>query len=425
MKKSFLHEAVIVFFAIVFFVFPSLPASAEPVSLEAVYLGVKDYGNVERADVLNPEARVYRFWADGEERLFSIDCGEIYPSEATEAERAEDTKYMGVLPAEFGGYPIQNMLQEKERYLISVENSQIVDCKPLFEHKATASVISGTPGKRTVKNFLQTALMPVGRTLYVFGGGWDWQDMGFSDVSRTIGLLGEWEKFFGSQDANYSYKNPDDKSHTPYPFGGWNQYYYQGLDCSAYVSWTLYNTFFGKSLVYPGLGGNSRAIRDNLAKKYKLGKGEHFLGKLYPGDIVSISGHVWICVGVCNDGSIVILHSSPTVSRAGAAGGGVQLTALSAKGERDTQCEAYKLVSHYMEQYYPQWSLRYSAAVKDTKVYLDFPDDKPTVGVFHWNVTDKALQTSGMELIGLADPEGLRGMSANEVLAVIFNEKVE
>ncbi len=425
MKKSFLREAASVFFAIMFLAFSSLPAGAEPVSLEAVYLGVKDYGNVERADVLAPEAQVYRFLADGEERLFSIDCGEIYPPEVTGAERAKDTKYMGVLSAEFGGYPIQNMLQENERYLLSVENSQIVDCKPLFENKATVPVIAGTPGERTVKNFLQTALMPVGRTLYVFGGGWDWQDRNVSNDSRTIGLLGEWEKFFGSQDANYSYKDPDDKSHTPYPFGGWNQYCYQGLDCSGYVSWTLYNTFFGKSLVYPSLGGNSREIKDNLAKKYKLGRSEHFWGKLYPGDIVSISGHVWICVGVCDDRSIVILHSSPTASRTGAFGGGVQLSALSAKGEQDTDCEAYQLVSHYMEQYYPQWFLRYPAVVKDTKVYLDFPDDKPTVGVFHWNVTDKALQTSGMELIGLSDPEGLRRMNANEVLAVIFNEKAE
>lgn len=29
------------------------------------------------------------------------------------------------------------------------------------------------------------------------------------------------------------------------------------------------------------------------------------------GDIVSISGHVWICLGQCEDGSVVLIHSTP------------------------------------------------------------------------------------------------------------------
>ena len=30
------------------------------------------------------------------------------------------------------------------------------------------------------------------------------------------------------------------------------------------------------------------------------------------GDIVSCTGHIWICLGVCSDGSLVIIHSTPS-----------------------------------------------------------------------------------------------------------------
>ena len=30
-----------------------------------------------------------------------------------------------------------------------------------------------------------------------------------------------------------------------------------------------------------------------------------------PGDIVSMNGHVWISLGQCSDGSVVLMHSTP------------------------------------------------------------------------------------------------------------------
>ena len=31
----------------------------------------------------------------------------------------------------------------------------------------------------------------------------------------------------------------------------------------------------------------------------------------YPGDIVSMNGHVWMCLGKCSDGGILLVHTSP------------------------------------------------------------------------------------------------------------------
>ena len=67
--------------------------------------------------------------------------------------------------------------------------------------------VSGTPGERTLKNYLQTAMNPVGTALYVYGGSWDWQDVNSSNQALTIGLPQSWIDFFQQQDANYTYKN--------------------------------------------------------------------------------------------------------------------------------------------------------------------------------------------------------------------------
>ena len=82
--------------------------------------------------------------------------------------------------------------------------------------------------------------------------------------------------------------------------------------------------------------------------------------ELRPGDVVSIPGHVWICLGQCGDGSAVILHSTPSPSVTGRPGGGVQLSVM---GEREN-CLAVQLARWYMGRYYPEWSRRYRAVCK-------------------------------------------------------------
>ena len=81
--------------------------------------------------------------------------------------------------------------------------------------------VSGTPGLKTLKNLLATALEPVGTTLYVYGGSWDWQDSCSANQAMTIGLPQSWIDFFQQQDVDYDFK-AEDEEHSYYPFGGWN-----------------------------------------------------------------------------------------------------------------------------------------------------------------------------------------------------------
>ena len=202
-----------------------------------------------------------------------------------------------------------------------------------------------------------------------------------------------------------------DATTTYYPYGKWNEYYYAGLDCSGYVGWVLYNvinTTDGQAGYVMGANKMAKTFAtygwgDFLRKDITPGDGQ-----LLPGDIISKPGHVWICVGTCDDGSVVFLHSSPTASRLGRAGGGVQLSVL---GDDET-CQAYQLADHYMKTYYPDWYLRYPVALKDFDEYTAF-EGNAVLGRFTWDVSGNSL---------LTDPEGVRSMSAEQVLALLFGE---
>ena len=154
--------------------------------------------------------------------------------------------------------------------------------------------VSGTPGERTLKNYLQTAMNPVGTALYVYGGSWDWQDVNSSNQALTIGLPQSWIDFFQQQDANYTYKNSADPAHSYYPHNSWNQYYYAGVDCSAYIGWTVYNVMHTESTTNDLSDGYvMSAVK--MAKTFAdkgWGTWTRDIKSFKPGDIFSMSGHV-------------------------------------------------------------------------------------------------------------------------------------
>ena len=369
---------------------------------EAVFLGVENYGaeevNTDHKDDFN-----YRFLVDGKEEVYKIDNG---PTDS-------DGGYT---------YPIQNSLKEGYTYEIQVKDGVATAAEELKETMNYTPLVSGTAGEKTLKNFLATALMPVGTTLYVYGGGWDWQDVGSSIQARTIGVSDDWVKFFQSQDENYTYRDADgdetkkDPANSYYPYGGYNEYYYAGLDCSGYVGWTIYNVMNTKD-GQDGYVMSSSKMAKTLAD---LGLGEwtrefekpvnHEDSDFLPGDIFSCNGHVWICVGTCEDGSILVLHSTAAPSRTGQPGGGPELSAIGA----DENCEAYKLADKYMSEYYPEWYARYPAALKDYDEYTSL--EKETSGKFSWNITG--------EDGGLNDPDGYRNMTPEEILEDLFESSV-
>ncbi len=420
-----------------------------------VYLGVKDYGTVE-ADS-KPDF-VHRFYTNGKEVQYTIASsdnkyavqnklqeGYVYDlstqgSVVTDANLAA-AKAEGKIESAtassvtVGGktYDIANVYEITN----NTAGKATVTAKTAADLTAGATVkvygdtafltfvaedytapVSGTPGKRTLKNYLQTAMNPVGTALYVYGGSWDWQDVNSSNQALTIGLPQSWIDFFQQQDANYTYMNDDDPAHSYYPHNSWNQYYYAGVDCSAYIGWTVYNVMHTKSTTNDLSDGYvMSAVK--MAKTFAdkgWGTWTRDIKSFKPGDIFSMSGHVWTVLGVCDDGSIVFLHSTPSDSKAGQGGGGVQLSALNPNSDNDKNCEAYKLVTKYMTKYYPEWSTRYDAVLRSYDSYATPASgseySKTWSGNFSWN----------LDGTGLTDPDGYADMSAAEILADLFGD---
>ncbi len=305
-------------------------------------------------------------------------------------------------------YRLQNMLQMGERYDLCIENGIVADLRayPTDKH-APRPVVCGTPGLRTLKNVLRTALAPVGTTLYVYGGGWDWQDDASADQAMHIGLPPEWSAFFARQSAGYHYKDA-----ACYPTGGWNRWYYAGADCSGYLGWVVYNVLHTESrtvaesrgYVVPATRMAAQLAEWGLGTLHREECGGVQQPEIFrPGDIFSLSGHVWLCMGRCADGSLVAVHSTPSPSRDGrGAGGGVQLSALDPEERED--CAADRLCRRYMARYYPAWNARYAPVRKSYAQYAALTG----AGRFTWN---------------FADPDGYAVRSAEGILADLYGEK--
>ena len=427
----------------------------EPVAEEqqAVYLGVKGYGTVTKDE---KEDFVHQFSVDGKVQEYTIATGEEenYAIQNILAEgyvfdiTVADGVVTGAEPAEV---QTQGPITSMEENSITVDSQEITleedtavytieaqaggaqvtaespeelaegDTVKVYEDNGKTVVyetfvaeeyeppVSYTPGERTLKNFLAAAMQPVGTALYVYGGSWDWQDVGSSRQSTTIGVPQTWKDFFQSQDENYTYRNNDDHAHSYYPHEAWNQYYFAGVDCSAYVAWSVYNTLNTQS-GKDGYVMSSTGMAKNFAQDRGFGTWtQEFAGPedFHTGDVFSMNGHVWICLGVCEDGSLVILHSTPSDSRSGAPGGGVQISGV---GESE-DCQAVALAREYMSKYFPAWSERYEAAFKAYDDYTSFSGS--SAGKFTWNLAGDGV---------LSDPDGYANMTADEILADLFGE---
>lgn len=244
-------------------------------------------------------------------------------------------------------------------------------------------------GVSTIKNFLQTAIAPVGSTMYVWGGGWNRADTAAGKDAKHVGLSSKWREFTKNKSSSYNY----------------NHYRYQihnGLDCSGYVGWCIYNVLN----THNGKKGYVYKASKQAKKFSNLGFGDYHPAKQITdyraGDIMSSScqccGHVWIVVGQCEDGSVVLLHSSPC---------GVQLcgtTTLS--GTVDSK--AYRLAKSYMKQYYNKWYEKYPRVNRGSSYLTHY-------GQMRWG-------TKGENII-LSDPDGYQDMGAEEILGDLFRRE--
>ena len=213
----------------------------------------------------------------------------------------------------------------------------------------------------TIEQLLEIALEPVGSTMYVWGGGWNGEDSGSGGESTKLGLSEQWKKFAEMQDEQYDFKE--------HRFEREN-----GLDCSGFVGWVLYNTFeVGEGR--PGYVITSTDMADSLAQRGwgKLVKNPR---EFFPGDIVSMEGHVWISLGTCEDGSVLLVHSSPP----GVSVCGTSIKQLDGDINETTLSEstAIYLAMEYMEKHHPEWQKKYP----NRKVALSYIEN---VVVFRWS----------------------------------------
>lgn len=204
----------------------------------------------------------------------------------------------------------------------------------------------------TIEAFLQTALEPVGSTMYIWGGGWDEEDSAAGATSTQIGVSPQWKVFADAQDEAYDFK----------------EYRYErenGLDCSGYVGWVVYN-IFETTNGQAGYVEKSTDMAELYAQK-GWGKFIEHPETFLPGDIVSMEGHVWISLGTCADGSVLLVHSSPP---------GVSVCGTQIKdGESSI---AIQLATKFMEENFPEWQQKYpNRTVPST--YLE------NVSVMRWN----------------------------------------
>ena len=430
------------------------------VSGEAVYMGLENFNEMNTKTTKEPEF-VHQFFMDGEVVTFTIDGeeenfpiqnqlmeGYIYDITAALGEiksvtlKDKGTIEMGAVAdmGDLSGKPVYEITTQpggatvtKIAALADTDTVKVTEnavYKTFVSEDYTAPA-DGYAGVTTLRNFLTTALEPVGTALYVYGGAWDWQDDVSSNQSMTIGIPQSWVDFFQSQDASYDFKYEDANGDAGLPSyytskRGWNQYYYAGVDCSAYTGWLVYNiTNTEDSTVENnenGYVGSATKQAKNLAGK-GWGTWNHdtaavaAAGELKGGDIVSMSGHVWVVLGVCDDGSVVFMHSTPSNSRDGEPGGGIQIASLNPNGDDDYNCEAYKLADYYMSKYYPQWYERYAISQKNYNSYLQTYGGTGNAGkyagVFSWDLSGNAL---------LTDPDGYADMTPAEILMDIFGD---
>lgn len=229
-------------------------------------------------------------------------------------------------------------------------------------------------------DFLEIACLPVGETMYVWGGGWNEEDTGAGIEAVTLGVSKAWASFAAKQDENYDYRETRYQIH-------------DGLDCSGYVGWAVYNVLETEN-------GNDGYVLSSgkMAEEFAFrGFGEYIpvkeLSHWQAGDIMSMKGHVWIVVGMCEDGSVLLLHSSPP----GVSFCGTQLP-------DGSKSKAVLLAEEVMETYYPEWYQRFPECARPFSYLTE-------ASAMRW---DRQV---------LNDEEGIAGKSAEEIISLLFKQR--
>lgn len=200
---------------------------------------------------------------------------------------------------------------------------------------------------RRFERLFYAAALPLGKTMYVFGGGWDKKDKGAGKEATQLFASSKWENFFMAQDQSYNYRDHLYKIHN-------------GLDCSGYIGFCIYNALECKN----GQKGYVTRARD--MGDFLSGKGfgriisKQAVKDYLPGDIMYCDNHVYMVLGACSDGSVLLIHSSPP---------GVQINGtVCLCGSK--QSLASSLAESFMKDNYPYWYAKFPHVIKPRE-YLE------------------------------------------------------
>lgn len=299
-------------------------------------------------------------------------------------EKNEEQKQWTMVKAVSGKKVVLKYRQPGVRYYYKIRAYQI-KTKKIQYGKFSKKVDTTLPknGTTTLRNFLKTALAPVGSTMYIWGGGWNKEDTGAGTDALRIGLNPKWRTFASAQKSTYEYK----------------KYRYRrgyGLDCSGFVGWTLFNVFHTtKGNAGEGYVDKAKNLAKNCAEKgWGSFQKASSVTDYQAGDIMSGPGHVYIVLGECADGSVVLVHSSPA---------GVQICGtVTPQGEKNSK--AIQLAKTYMKSYYPSWYRRFPNCSRDLSYLTKY-------GQFRWSTA----KGNPME-----DPENYQEKSAKAILKDLF-----
>jgi hypothetical protein len=231
----------------------------------------------------------------------------------------------------------------------------------------------------TIKELLKAAMLPVGSTLYVYGGAWNEADTGAGEEAMTFGVSPEWKKFYDSKDETYDFDKFRFQVH-------------EGIDCTGLVGFSCFQVF-GSAYSETGYVFPSGIMAENYEKLFG---GETVapedIKNYRPGDVMTKNGHVYFSIGRCGDGSVLLLHASPPApSFCGT---------VTPDGREDS--EAVRLAREYMTRHYPDVMKRYPnmcmRKVEYLKEYSQYRWDRKVV----------------------SDPDGLEGMTPEEILKELF-----
>lgn len=252
--------------------------------------------------------------------------------------------------------------------------------------------IKAVYGQNTIQNLLTTAMQPVGRVMYLWGGGREkWHQGG---ALGPIGVSPKWLQFYEEQrirGVTYYFRefttlpvrtgegligSPTDLSRS------------SGLDCSGFVGWVVQNTRGdGDAYIY-GAGAMGGKFKE---KKLGTLTSNYMVVDYRPGDIMYKSGHVYMIVGPSEHGGVVLVHASPSGVKLGGFGGGE------------------KTAQDYMSRYWPDVANR---SKPFNFSWFQQPAYEGQYNQFRWYLGGN----------GITDPEGFYDMSAEQILKILFQE---